>query len=637
MRLGDTLRIAITFRLGALAALGHSLCLGIGTAGAVETAGVDIPDSLIVTATRTETAPADAIASVTTIDLDEIESRQVISLPDLFQGEAGLQLSNNGGLGKATSAFLRGSNADQVLVLIDGVRVGSVSLGTTAFEYLPLESIDHVEIVRGPLSSLYGSEAMGGVIQIFTRRPAADSLAVDAEAAAGSHGTSLVGGSLGGTSGALSYELGGSNIASNGYPNCTGAPYVSASSPGGGCFVYDPTPDGFHTVSSDARVRLELPADSDIEAIFMRAQGGTRYAGEYTNHESFVEQVATLASHISVTNTLRITAQVGQSRDDELDTLNLVVVPGNLFDTIRASASLQADWKPDQSTTVTLGSDYLRDQIVSDTAFPVTSRDVTGVFAELQERSGPVQMTLSGRNDENSQYGDRTTGGAGLGYWIADDLKLTASAGTAFHAPSFDDLYYPYFGNPDLKPESSISYDIGVEQRTRTERWSLHAFDSLVRDLISYDAILFAPENTDRARLAGVEFDSAIVRGPWSAGLNAAWLDARDITPDSPNYGKLLPRRARGTGRLELSRAIGRLTLGTRINLAGPRYDDLANTEPLGGYMTVDLLGEWSFGHHWALQAKLANATDRHYETALYYPQDGRNYLVTLRYRPERH
>jgi vitamin B12 transporter len=636
VRLGVRLRCATVFRLPAVAALGLLFSAGAATAGAVENTEGDGPAALVVTATRTATETSDSIVPITTLDLAQIEARQVISVPDLFAGEAGVQLTNNGGLGKETSVYLRGSNADQVLVLIDGVRVGSTTVGATAFQYLPLESIDHVEIVRGPLSSLYGSEAMGGVIQIFTRHAAADGVTVDAQASEGSHETSLVGGSFGGRSGPFSIELGGSNIASNGYQNCTGAPYVSPSSPGGGCFVYDPTPDGFHSVSGNARVHLDLPGNSDIEGIAMRAQGGTRYAGEFTNHEDFVEQVATIAAHIGLTDTLRLTAQVGQSRDDEVDTLNFVESPGSLFDTIRTSASLQADWKPASSTTVTFGSDYLHDQIASDTVFPVTVRDVTGVFAELQEHIGPAQFTLSGRNDSNSQFGDRATGGAGFGYRLADDLKLTAVVGTAFHAPSFNDLYFPQFGNPDLKPESSVSYDLGIERRSAADRWSVHAFQSLVHDLIGYDAILFAPENTDRARIAGVEFDASLTRGPWKAGLNATWLDARDVTPDSPNYGKLLPRRARGTGRLELSRAIGRFSITTRIDAAGPRYDDIANTQPLGGYTTVDVLGEMSIGRHWTLQAKLANATDRRYETALYYPQDGRNYLITLRYGPAR-
>ena len=155
-----------------------------------------------------------------------------------------------------------------------------------------------------------------------------------------------------------------------------------------------------------------------------------------------------------------------------------------------------------------------------------------------------------------------------------------------------------------------------------------------MRDLISYDAVLFAPENTGNARLRGVEFQGALKAGPWSANLTGAWLDARDRTAGSPFFENVLARRARGTGRLEVARQWSAARVAARVYAAGSRYDDLANTAPLGGYTTVDVLLEWVLAPAWTLQGKIANATDRSYQTALYYPQDGRNYFVTLRYRP---
>lgn len=622
-----------TLRGVAAALAGASLSVTAAHAGEADASTA--LDNVLVSATRTATPLDESLASATVITSAEIDSRQVLSFQDLLNGEAGVQVVNNGGLGKVSSMFLRGNNSDQVMVLVDGVRMGSSTLGTTAFQYLPVDQISRVELVRGPLSSLYGSEAMGGVIQIFTRQPTSDGVTFNADAGTGSHDTSTIGANVGGVSGPLSYGIGANNLTSNGFANCNGAPYVSPSSPGGGCFVYDTTPDGFHTVSGSAHLGYRFSDTADAEATILRSQGGTRYAGSYTDHEDFVEQAASLAAHWSPSSALRLTAQLGQSHDNELDTLNFVEPPGNLFDTTRSSASLQADYKMSGAQLLTFGGDYVRDKISSDTVFPVTSRNVVGVFGEYQGTSGPQQLALSLRYDSNSQFGDKTTGSVQWGYHLGGGLRLVASYGTAFHAPEFDDLYYPFFGNPDLKPETSESYEVGLEQAAGSERWSLHAFSSQVKNLISYDAVLFAPENTDRARLRGVEFQGALKSGPWSANLTGAWLDARDRTTGSPTYDNQLPRRARATGRLELARQWSAVRIAARVDAAGSRYDDIANTEPLGGYTTVDALVEVALSAAWTLQGKMGNATDRRYQTVLYYPQDRRNYFVTLRYRPQ--
>jgi vitamin B12 transporter len=204
----------------------------------------------------------------------------------------------------------------------------------------------------------------------------------------------------------------------------------------------------------------------------MRAEGGTRYAGDYTDHESFVQQAASVAGHWTPVAALRITAQVGQSHDNELDTLDGVEPAGNLFDTTRNTASLQADWTIVPKQIVTLGSDYLKDTIANDAYFPVTSRRISGVFGEYQGTFGPQQVAVSVRHDDNTQYGDKTTGSAAWAYHFADTMRVTASYGTAFHAPSFDDLYYPYYGNPLLKPETSHSVEVGVDQRLQSAHWS---------------------------------------------------------------------------------------------------------------------------------------------------------------------
>jgi vitamin B12 transporter len=582
--------------------------------------------TVVITATRTPELADQSLAAVTVIDSREIARRQALSLQELFQGEAGIQINNNGGLGKVSSVYLRGTEAEEVLVLVDGVRMGSVSLGTTAFQYVPVDQIDHIEIVRGPRSSVYGSEAIGGVIQIFTRRPT-DGLRSEASAASGSHSTQSYTGAIAGKAEGLGYSVSASYLDSDGYPNCRGIPYP----PGGGCYVLDPTPDGYQNASGSARLRYDLTDEADVEASVLHAQGGTRYAGLVSNHEDFIQQAATVGGHWSPVAALRLTVLAGQSRDDAQESLNLAITPGTRFDTTRDSASVQADWHLAARQLLSLGSDYLRDQLSSDTPFPVTARRIVAVFGIYQGAIGREQWSLSARHDKNQQFGERSTGSLAWGYRFDQGPKLMASYGSAFRAPSFDDLYFPGFGNPALRAETSRTGEVGIDQRLAAGAWSLHAFETRVHDLIGFDANFLAA-NTDEARIRGIEAQAAGTLGAWHATLAAGWLDPRNRTRGSPNYDNLLPGRARATAHLELAHESRQLRIAGRVNVAGPRFNDLANTAPLGGYGTVDLLVEWRPTHHWSVQGKAANLTDRRYELTLYYPQDRRNYLLTIRY-----
>jgi vitamin B12 transporter len=618
---------SLVFRARGWPRVGFCLLLsGINVTSLAQGDSEPAPGTVVVTATRKPELAEETLSAITVIDSREIARRQALSLEELFQGEAGIQINNNGGLGKVSSVYLRGTEAEEVLVLVDGIRMGSVSLGTTAFQYLPVDQIDHIEIVRGPRSSMYGSEAIGGVIQIFTRRPA-DGLRSDASAAGGSHATQSYTGALSGQAQRLRFSVAASYLDSDGYPNCRGVPYP----PGGGCYVSDPTPDGYHNASGSARLRYELSDAADVEASALRAQGGTRYAGLASNHEDFVQQAASLGAHWSPLAALRLSALAGLSRDDAQESLNLAITPGTRFDTRRDSVSVQADWQLTSRQLLSLGSDCLRDRLSSDTPFPVTSRRIIGAFAIYQGGFGQQQWSVSARHDSNQQFGDRSTGSLAWGYGFGRGLKFMASYGSAFRAPSFDDLYFPGFGNPALRPETSRTVEAGLDQRQAAGTWSLHAFDTRVHDLIGFDSS-FVAANTEEAQIRGVESQVARTVGAWHADLTAGWLDPRNRTRRSLNYGNLLPGRAHATARLELAHESARLRIAGRVNVAGPRFDDLANTAPLGGYSTVDLLIEWHLTPRVSVLGKGANLTDRRYELALYYPQDRRNYLLTARY-----
>ncbi len=599
--------------------------------------GGDSLDQVVVTATRTPEVEADVLASVTVLDRTRIEARQASSLPELLRGIAGVEIANNGGLGKVSSIFMRGMESGHVLVLVDGVPLSSATVGTTAIQYLPVEEIDHIEIVRGPRSSLYGSDALAGVIQIFTRRGSGP-FEPDVSLSAGSHGLAQVSAGGGGATGRLSYSASGSYQTTNGYDSCVGAPYISAASPGGGCYTVVPYDDRYRNASYAARLAYRPSDDSELDAHILRAQGMSDFHSDYQNREEFVQQSAGVDGHFSPAAGLRLTMRLGQARDNALDeAVGLALNPQypvgpSTYRTTRNTGTAQADWKIGAHDTLTAGGDYLRDQIDSDTQYPVRSRRNTALFGQYDGEHGAEHVVVSARRDQNQQFGAKTTGGAAWGYRFANAVRFSASFGTAFKAPSFNELYYPYYGNPGLKPESSRTAEIGLDHGDAGDRWSLHAYETQIADLIATNAN-FTADNIERARIRGLEAEVAGGMRQWSWDVTADWLDPRNESND-PNRGKLLQRRARASGRARLARQFTGLRVAAQVNVSGPAWDDLPNTQRLGGYATLDLLAAWQLRRGLYLEGKLANLAGKRYQTALYYPQDGRNYLLTLSYRP---
>ena len=584
--------------------------------------------TVVVTATRTSQSIDDALTSVTVITRADIQARQAASVQELLTGEAGVQISNNGGLGKATALFLRGTEADQVLVLVDGVKLTSATLGTTAFEYLPVEEIDRIEIVRGPRSSLYGSEAVGGVIQIFTRRGQGEPL-LTASAGGGSHSTENTSAGLSGSTSSLSYSVSSSYLGSDGYVSCRGTPVP----PGGGCFTFDFAPEGFHNASQSARIGYDFSDTASAEFTALRAQGGTHFAGTFVNHENFVQQTAGVTGRWSPRSSLHLTIRAGQSRDEATDDLNLV--PQSRFDTLHSQGTLQVDWQLATQHLLTLGTDAQRDSVASSVAYAVSSRRDIGSFLEYQGGFASERWSVSARHDDNEQFGGQATGSAAWSHRLAGGLRLIASFGTAFRAPTFNELYYPFFGNPALRPEHSRSAELGIDGSRAEAQWSLHTFETRVNDLIAFDS-RFLPANIETAVIRGAEGQVSARRAASTASLVVTWLDPRNRTPGSAEDGNRLPRRARLSGRLELGHQWANVHFAARLNAVGPRFEDLANTQRLGGYTTLDLLSSFAPAQQWSVEAKLANVSARHYETAEFYPQDGRTGWISLRYHPSR-
>ncbi|MBL8437425.1 MAG: TonB-dependent vitamin B12 receptor [Zoogloeaceae bacterium] len=613
----------MTIRLS-LAALAVASAFAPFSASAVDTEG----EPVIVTATRTPRSESDTLASVTVITRDDIERQQAQSLTDLLAGLPGIAVANNGGLGKSSSIFLRGTESDHVLVLVDGIKMGSATLGSASIQDFPMEQIDRIEIVRGPRSGLYGSEAIGGVIQIFTKRgggPLTPSFMVGA----GSNRTYRAGAGISGGGKDAWFNANFSYLDTDGFNACSGrgAPNFA------GCFTDEPDRDGYRQVAGSVRGGLRLGDHAEVDLTWLRSKGDNHYDGSFQNESETV--VESVGAKLTVTPLAAWKAilSVGQSKDHS-DNYKDGVFAGR-FDTNRDLFSIQNDITVGRGQLVTVGYDYQRDKIGSDTPYPVTSRDNKGVYAQYQGSYGAQEVQLALRSDDNEQFGRHGTGSVSWGYHFGPALRAFATYGTAFKAPSFNELYFPFFGNPDLKPEKARSTEIGLAGQAPFGRWSASVFQSHVDQLIAYDSSIFAPNNIDTARIRGLEATWGGRLADWDLNANLSLLDPENRS-DGANRGNVLPRRAQQSLRLDADHSFGPYRVGATWLLAGHRYDDVANNRRLGGYGTVDLRAEYLVTRDWRLQARLENLLDKEYHTAAFYNQPGRGVFFTLRYQPAR-
>ena len=594
-------------------------------------------DNVVVTATRTAITADAALAAVEVIDRTQIERSIARSLPELLRGRAGITIVNQGGLGKLSTLFLRGTESDHTLFLIDGVRVGSSTSGLTSLQDLPLEQIERIEIVRGPRSSLYGADAIGGVIQVFTRRGAdAAGVRPRARIGAGSNGLreASVGVDLRGVRGGAGIDL--AHQSTDGFNACTGF-FNPATFAGGGCFIVPGTHldrDGYRNNSATLRADFSPSEAWQFDARALRATGHNDYDGDYGDNSDIVQQLVSGSARWRPSQQVQVKLTLGRNADisDNFNGNRFA----NRFDTTRASASLQGDITVAPGQLLSVGADWLRDRAeVQDPYSPFdAARGNRAAFAQYQGKFGAHDLQASLRRDDNDQFGGHTTGGVAWGLGFGEGWRVTASHATAFKAPSFNELYFPFFGNPNLRPETARSSEVGIGQRVDGWHWQLGAYQTRIDDLITYDTTIFAANNIEQARIRGVELAGGATFGAWSLRGQVDRLDARNLSVGR-NHGKRLPRRPTQSARIDLDRDAGAFGFGISGIAEGERWDNVANTLRLGGYGTVDARASWRFASDWTLQASVVNAFDRRYETSAYYRQPGREFGLSLRWHPK--
>lgn len=587
----------------------------------------DTPDkaplSIVVTPTRTAQTADASLASVSVVTRAQIEQRQSRTIADALNGLPGLTFTNNGGRGRTTQVFMRGTESDHVLVLVDGVKIGSPTLGQSPFEHLPVAQIERIEVVRGPRSSLYGSEALGGVIQIFTRKGGGE-LSPSFSVTGGSQetGEATVGLSGGGTN--SWFNLSATGTDTQGINTCRGILNQA------GCFTNEPDKDAYRSVSGNARAGMRFENGAEIDAHWLRTESDIFFDGGFVNEGETMQQVLGGSAKFNPHDIWRATLSGGRSWDYSDNFLN--GVKRSRFDGKRDTLSLQNDITVAPRHILTAGADFQQDKISSNTAYPVTERDNTGVFGQYQAGFGKHNAIVSLRYDDNEQFGNKTTGNAAWGYDVTQALRINASYGTAFKAPTFNELYFPFFGDPNLKPETAHSSEIGVSGDHPFGTWGVNLFETRIKNLIGFDSVIFRANNIDRSRIRGLELQTGALLAGWQTRASLTLLDPENRSSNA-NRGNVLPRRAEESLRLDADREFGRFGVGASVLAAGKRYDDLANRQELDPYVTVDLRSQYRVTDKWVVQGRAENLLDRDYETAAFFNQPGRSVFLTLAYQ----
>ncbi len=583
-------------------------------------------EPVVVTATRTAQTVDSTLASVTIITRADIERTQARSVPELLAGTPGVAIANSGGMGKATSVFLRGSNSDHVLVLVDGIKLGSATLGTAALEHIPVDSIDRIEVVRGPRASLYGSEAIGGVIQVFTRKGGGASR-VRGQLTAGSYGTTK--GSIGVSGGGEHgwYDLTASTVETDGFNACYGKPFPN----GAGCFTTEPDKDGYSNEAASLRAGYRFANGLSIDMHALGSRGEIEFDGDFVNESEPFQRVVGVDLGYDISDSVALNLSVGRTTDVSANAKDGVST--SRFQTDRDAVTLQTDWSVTDNHLVTLGVDYQNDEVSGTTAYAIAERDNTGLFLEYQGLIGGHDVGLRLRQDDNEQFGDHATGGISVGRRFAGNLRLTASYDTGFKAPTFNELYFPGFGNDQLQPETSESIELGLRGQQAWGHWAVTLYQTEIDDLIAFDATTFAPGNISSTRIRGLEGELGRSLAGWDVNAALTLLEP-EHRGDDANNGNTLPRRAKSSLRLDADRAWGKWRVGGTMVAVSKRYDDLANQRELDAYARVDLRAEYQFTSDWQLQLKGENIFYEDYETAAFYNQPGASAYLTLRYQP---
>ncbi|WFF78505.1 TonB-dependent receptor domain-containing protein [Delftia tsuruhatensis] len=578
-------------------------------------------DTVVVTASRSEQSLRTVTADMTVIDAETIARSGATGVADLLVQVPGVQINRNGGPGQVTSVYLRGTSNQHTAVFIDGVRYSSQELqGGAVWSTLPLAQIERIEVLRGPAAAIYGSDAMGGVIQIFTKRADGQTRAY-AEAGIGNQGTSkLATGFQGGANG-FTYGLNLADERSDGFDVYPGN-------------TFSPNPDkdgysntslglnagyktGIHQIDASllhSRLRThydQSPPPFDDYDVVKNTTGSLRWqAGWNAMYKSVVQ--------ISHTDSQSDRHTQSPERADGSSTNYLLQ---NLFTLGQHRFNIDLERREDK-----LDTQYAWTQNTD------SRRVQNSLSAGWRLTEGRHQFEANLRHDQVRDQQNKTTGGLGYGLQIDERWRWVASAGTAFRTPT---LYERFTGQAaaDLKPESSTNVETGLHYAAGANRLSAVVYRNRFKNLITYDWNSAVPCNCYR-NWQSVEITGLTLSGGTRLGSANLGASLDFMNPENLETGKLLPYRSKRMLKLNADTQAAGWTLGGEAQLYSGRYADEANTFKLGGYGVVNLYAQRQLTRQWTLLARVNNIADRDYAPTRGYANAGRTVFVSVRWTP---
>ena len=594
---------------------------------------------VIISANRQVQARNDSSAANTVFTRADIDRLQPTSVTDLLSRVPGVQVAPTGGRGSLPGIFIRGTKSAQSLVLVDGQRIANTTSGDSGLQYLNVDQIERVEVLRGSRSVIYGSDGIGGVIQVFTRRNAEQGLQPRLKLGFGSNQTWERSLGLSGGDEHTRFNLGASLDETAGI-NASHASFPS-----------DGDHDAYRNQSISLNLRHSFSDELEVGFNLLDNRGKSEYDNSFGRYDSVTEQsvgqkpytdytVSSASGYIDakLNETWQSRLELGHSenRDTKRDTLS---DDYSAFNTYRDSVNWQNDLTLNEQNNLIIGGDWYEDRFHGSTTFTENSRWNRAAFVQHRFHSEWFSTELGLRRDQNQQFGGQNSWSGTLTVPVNPDNDLLLSYSEGFRAPTFNDLYYPdtQYSNPNLQPETSKSYELQWRsQLTDSTRLEASLYRTDLSDAIILDA--GKPQNVASARING--FEAALKQEVfgWQGNLGLSLIDPRDR-----DSGHTLARRARRTLNLDLDRQFDKLGVGASWQAISSSYDDEANRNRLGGYALLGLRSSWALNREVSLSLKVDNVLDKSYARAKYsylgeaqnYREEGRVWMVGLTWTPE--
>ena len=592
-------------------------------------------DNVVVTASRIPQQRDAVIGDISVINRQAIEAAGQSTLAELLQSQPGVEIEANGGMGSLSNIRLRGNNIQSVVVLIDGMRVSAAANGLTNFSQISLEQVDHIEILRGAASSLYGSDAIGGVIQIFTKQ-GSQGTHISASAGYGSFNTRKASTNISGTLNETSYSIGVTSVASDGISAVKALAGVDADK------------DAYRNMSLNANLRQKIIEGHELSFQAYANEGHINLDGNnFPGYQKNRQQIFALNSKNILTDFWVSNFKLGQS----VDIANAV---GDYGISNTRSTQNQIYWQNELKLplgNLLLAYDRIEDKINSTTEYSVKNRINNGYVASYQVNQNNHAFNISLREDNNSQFGDHTTGNVNYALNFADFWRISGSYGTSFRAPTFNDLYWPYqdfgawgtfAGNPNLQPETARNKEIILAYDQGHHRLSATVFENKIKNLIAGTQGLFndSPINVGSAKILGLTLAYEGWFANYHLRANADFQDPKN--EDGGN--KVLARRAKEHGAIWLGQSWGDIEIGSELIASGKRFNDAENTIPLAGYALVNVTAKYKINSEWSANARINNLLDKDYALSSTasswapsnpaYNTPGTNIFVSMTYSP---